>query len=196
MSMFDPTTFPPGFGQSSSTGINQPIAPGTGTAASTYEYWNASNFGGWIKDKPKIGSVEWLEQQAANNEEWAIDYLTNYRLSQDSVNDARAWTAQREDTQYQRMVEDLRRAGINPYFALTGGSPVSSSSQGVNYQGSYNTSARNNYRTNSQSNINNIRNFNAKMIGELGDLLNTLLRGAFGAYQSQLNATASIIKGM
>lgn len=37
---------------------------------------------------------------------------------------------EREDTTYQRLVEDLRKAGINPYYALSQGSisPVSSSS--------------------------------------------------------------------
>lgn len=40
---------------------------------------------------------------------------------------------EREDTTYQRLVEDLRKAGINPYYALNNGSisPVGGSGQSL-----------------------------------------------------------------
>lgn len=40
---------------------------------------------------------------------------------------------EREDTTYQRLVEDLKKAGINPYYALNNGSisPASSSAQSL-----------------------------------------------------------------
>lgn len=40
---------------------------------------------------------------------------------------------EREDSTYQRLVEDLKKAGINPYYALNNGSisPVGSSAQSL-----------------------------------------------------------------
>lgn len=72
----------------------------------------------------------------------------DWMLSENSANTAREYTAQREDSQYQRLVKDLRAAGINPgILAQSGASPVSSASQGVNYQGSEMTSAKNTNQT-------------------------------------------------
>lgn len=48
---------------------------------------------------------------------------------------AQDWTAEREDTQYQRMMADMKAAGINPMMAA-GGSPASSSSSGQSAPGS------------------------------------------------------------
>lgn len=48
---------------------------------------------------------------------------------------AQQWTAEREDTQYQRMMSDMKAAGINPMMAA-GGSPASSSSSGQSAPGS------------------------------------------------------------
>lgn len=68
------------------------------------------------------------------------DRLMNYIESEGSATAAREWTANREDTQYQRLVEDLKAAGINPYILLqNGATPVSSSSSGNSYNGSYYT---------------------------------------------------------
>lgn len=120
--------------------------PGTGSAAIVRAQGTPS-----YKDEPQFGNMNWLQNQARNGNEAALDQYYAWLLSEQSANTARAWTAQREDTQYQRMVADLKKAGINPYFALTGGSPVSSASQGVNYQGSTFTSAANNRRTTNTS---------------------------------------------
>lgn len=88
----------------------------------------------------QVGSMQWLTYEASKGNEAAIDMLYNYKFSEESANNARAWTASREDTQYQRLVKDLHSVGVNPYFALSGASPVSSSTQGVNYQGQQFTS--------------------------------------------------------
>lgn len=61
---------------------------------------------------------------------------------------ARDWQAQREDTYYERMVESMKNAGINPIMAISGGgfdvgsTPTASSSSarssGSNYSPSHN----------------------------------------------------------
>lgn len=119
------------------------FADSVGAPQSTSEATISSNTGSHEEnsDNPyQVGSMQWLTYEASNGNEAAIDLLYNYKLSEESANSARAWTANREDTQYQRMVKDLHSVGVNPYFALSGASPVSSSSQGVNYQGQQFTS--------------------------------------------------------
>lgn len=79
-----------------------------------------------------------LQKMAASGDEAALDRLFNYFASESSANIAREWTAGREDNQYQRLVADLKAAGINPYALLqNGATPISSSSSGSSYSGSY-----------------------------------------------------------
>ena len=71
------------------------------------------------------------------------DYLTEYYLNEQS--NQNAWNRQLDasNTQYQRAVADLRKAGLNPFLALQSlqGSVPSSSGQSV--QGGLYTSRRN-----------------------------------------------------
>lgn len=81
------------------------------------------------------------EQYANWNGDW-LGYLTYMADSGDAASrdrlfnyltekDAREWTADREDTQYQRLVQDLARAGINPYILMqSGATPIASSASG------------------------------------------------------------------
>lgn len=129
--------------------------------------------------------IDLLKKRADDGDAASLDYLISYLLSEQSLASAREWTAKREDSQYQRMVRDLKASGINPYFALTGGSPVSSSTQGVNYQGSSYTSASNNKRTTSTSQGNNIRN-------NIFDLFGDILR----FISSNMSSAAGLISGV
>lgn len=80
---------------------------------------------------------QYLEDLVASGDSAAADKLIGYLMSEESAQTARDWTASREDTQYQRLVDDLKSAGINPYAILaTAGSPVSSGSNGNSYSGS------------------------------------------------------------
>lgn len=88
------------------------------------------NLPGIDKTKYSNWNGDWrgyLEYMADNGDAGSLDKLINV-LSED---EARQWTADREDTQYQRLVEDLRKAGINPYILMqSGASPISSSTSG------------------------------------------------------------------
>lgn len=111
--------------------------------------------------------IDYLRARAAAGDSWAMDKYWSYVLSENSANTARAWEEKMNSSAYQRMVQDLQKAGINPYFALSGGSPISSSTQGVNYQGSQATSASNNYYNNkTKVEVANIQGL-YKLIGNL-----------------------------
>lgn len=79
----------------------------------------------------------YLEYMADQGDAASIDKLVNYLQGEESADRARSWTAGREDTQYQRLVADLKAAGINPYILLNSGAqPISSASSGNSYNGS------------------------------------------------------------
>lgn len=85
------------------------------------------------------GDLEgFLKYKAENGSDADYDRFMNFLTNNYSVDKANAWTAQREDTQYQRLVADLKAAGINPYVLLqSGGSPASSASATYSSSGSY-----------------------------------------------------------
>lgn len=65
------------------------------------------------------------------------DLINNY--NQRVNNDARAWYENMAGSQYQRAVEDIKKAGLNPYWILSNGGSVApvtsieaSSSSGLN----------------------------------------------------------------
>ena len=90
----------------------------------------------------KFGDLDYLKSQAEKGDAWALDKYYNYYLSEMSANSARKWTAEREDTAYQRLKQDLIKAGLNPaILAQTNAGPITSASSGNNYQGSTATSA-------------------------------------------------------
>lgn len=106
-----------------------------------------SNYGSWNGDW--LGYLNWM---AEHGDQASLDKLLNFMMSEQSAMTARNWTAEREDTAWQRMVEDMRKAGYNPYaFATLGGSPISSSSNGNSYGGSYSASYEINKEKNQQN---------------------------------------------
>lgn len=128
-----------------------------------------------------FGSMDWLKFEAQNGNEAAVDRYYNYIMSEQSANTARQWTAKREDTAYQRMVSDLKSAGVNPYFALSGGSPISSATQGVNYQGGQYTSRGSNVRTsNLQEYLNSVNagvDIGQSVLGLISSIISAVIRG-------------------
>lgn len=108
---------------------------------------NLINYDNWNGDY--LGYVKYM---AEHGDSAQYDMFMNAWLSEQSENRAREWTAQREDTQYQRLVQDLKAAGINPYILLNNGaSPVSSSSSGNTYSGSHKANAAHNRQSEAKS---------------------------------------------
>lgn len=68
--------------------------------------------------------LDYLKKTAASDSV-SRDKLISYYLNTLAQNSANAYNAQREDTYYQRMVQDLRKAGISPYALSPSGSPIS-----------------------------------------------------------------------
>lgn len=99
---------------------------------SSYGFWN----GDWLG---------YLQYMASKGDEASLDKLISFLSSEASADKARQWTAEREDSQYQRLIKDIRKAGYNPFALLnSGGSPIASSSGSNSYSGSqYVTSANN-----------------------------------------------------
>lgn len=90
-----------------------------------------------IRDNPNISPEDAYKTLAQSSDEYAEKWM-DYLLEKQSIAEANAYTASREDTAYQRLVQDLRQAGLNP--ALLFGSSASISNAGssgvVNMSGS------------------------------------------------------------
>lgn len=112
----------------------------TGTAEQLSQYdWNEQSYMNNLIDKANNGDVA------------SIEKLVDIWATRENEKTARDWTASREDTAYQRLSEDLKKAGISPYV-LSGATPMVSSSSGKSVSGSEMTSRAN--QQSSQSNQN------------------------------------------
>lgn len=81
------------------------------------------------------------------------DLLFSYMLSEKSANSAYQRELQADSTKYQRLVNDLTKAGINPLYALSGASAGSVTSSGSSFSSGYRAQHESEYdRKQSESN--------------------------------------------
>lgn len=74
-----------------------------------------SKFSDWLGTTNRAGDYEaWMDADARNYE-------------RANINSARAWEEYLDSTKYQRMTQDLEKAGLNPWLALQSGASASAS---------------------------------------------------------------------
>lgn len=134
--------------------------------------WASMNGDNWL---------EMLSQAASDGDDAAKQMLMNYFMSEQSQKTARDWQTEQYNTQYQRIVEDLKKAGISPYVLSAGSTGIGSPS-GVNYTGSQYVSENNNKRTNqvslSTKNASNIINFFGLILNAIGFAIKATASGS------------------
>ena len=81
----------------------------------------------YMQENPGLGYEDYMKVAAAYSDEFAEKYL-DYLTEKGELDKANAYTAEREDTAYQRLVKDLKAAGLNP--AMMYGSSASTSASG------------------------------------------------------------------
>lgn len=82
-------------------------------------------------------------QKYAKTDAASRDMLFNYYLTEKSTASARKWEEEQNAKRYQVMVDDLKKAGINPYWLGSLGGAASYQGQQSKYSGSaYETSYR------------------------------------------------------
>ena len=81
----------------------------------------------YIQENPNLSAEDYLKFMSQHSDEWAEKWM-DYVLEKQSIDEQNAYTASREDTAYQRLVQDLKNAGLNP--AMMYGSSASASAGG------------------------------------------------------------------
>lgn len=109
----------------------------------TDTYASGASLSQYMQEHPGMDYEDYLKYMSAHSDEWAEKYL-DYLIDKKSIDEQNAYTANREDTAYQRLVQDLKAAGLNP--ALLYGSSASPSASGS--VGHFNASEGATYRAN------------------------------------------------
>lgn len=105
-----------------------------------------------------------LYYRAMHGDTAAYEKWMNFYLSELSNSTTRDWLERMRSTQYQTLVEDLKKAGISPYV-ISGANPMAMSSSGNSYTGSQMTSQQSNRLTTKTSTNNAILNDFFKILG-------------------------------
>lgn len=120
----------------------------------------------WLNFPTAITDALWtdnVEERAferaeisANNQLLRDLYMQNEanKFSADQARIQRAFEKEMSDTAYQRVVEDMKKAGINPIMALSNGG--ADSSQGASASASSARSSGSNYSSNQKSSLGNL----------------------------------------
>lgn len=129
----------------------------------------------YIENHPGMTPEEYLKIFASMSDEWAEKYM-DYLLEKQSLNEANAYTASREDTAYQRLVNDLQKAGLNP--AMMYGSSASISASG------------------SQGYLRQSEGANSRQISNYSKLRNLMLQLMLYSLKANLGTANTFIKGL
>lgn len=128
----------------------------------------------FMSENPGLSPEEYMSWMAQHSDEWAEKYL-DYLTEKGQLESANEYTAQREDTAYQRLVADLRAAGLNP--AMMYGSSASPSAAG------------------SQGYIKMTEGANSRAVGNYSKLKNLFLQFMLYQLKEGKLVTDSIFKG-
>lgn len=78
----------------------------------------------YIGSHPEASAEDIMKFMSSNSDEWAQKYI-DYMLEKQSIDEQNAYTASREDTAYQRLTQDLIKAGLNPAMIYGGHANIS-----------------------------------------------------------------------
>lgn len=100
-------------------------------------------FGGYV-DRKKQDYDIYLQNLNTENA-WKLHEL-DYQRELKAVQDARNWDKMMSDTQYQRMVDDIKKAGLNPWLAVNSGG-LSGASVGSSAKANINSGSLGKYQS-------------------------------------------------